>query len=189
MEQRIFGSALEEPNVPTERKNESIKELRARVDASPNFFLTDYRGLTVGELRTLRQSLRKSAAQYAVVKNTLFGKAIGEERLAQFQTLLAGPTGIAFIGDDVVAAAKALVQFSNESKKLQIKAGLIDGVFYDFNKIEALSKVPSRPELLSRLVGSLKSPLTGIVLVLHGNRRNLVQLLGALHTKRTEAAA
>ncbi len=175
--------------MPTERKNETIKELRARVDASPNFFLTDYRGLTVGELRTLRQSLRKSAAQYAVIKNTLFGKALGEERLAQLKTLLAGPTGIAFIGDDIVAAAKALVQFANESKKLQIKAGLIDGVFYDLKKIEALSKVPSRPELLAKLVGSLKSPLNGIVLVLHGNRRKLVQLLGALHTKRTEAAA
>ncbi|MBV8204178.1 MAG: 50S ribosomal protein L10, partial [Candidatus Eremiobacteraeota bacterium] len=61
--------------MPTERKNESIKELQARVAANPNFFLTDYRGLTVGELRTLRVALRKSSADYAIVKNTLFGKA------------------------------------------------------------------------------------------------------------------
>jgi large subunit ribosomal protein L10 len=175
--------------MPTKRKNETIEELRSRVAARPNFFLTDYRGLTVGELRTLRQSLRQSSAQYAVVKNTLFGKALGEGRLDQLKALLAGPTGVAFIGDDLVAAAKALVQFANESKKLQIKAGLIDGVFYDLSKIEALSKLPSRPELLSKLLGSLKAPLSGIVQVLNGNRRKLVQLLDALHEKRTASTA
>jgi large subunit ribosomal protein L10 len=173
--------------MPTERKNESIKELRARVEASPNFFLTDYRGLTVGELRTLRNSLRKSSAQYAVIKNTLFGKALGEEKLAQFKAMLEGPTGVAFAGSDPVAAAKALVQFANESKKLKIKAGVVDGIFYDLAKVEALSRVPSRPELLSKLVGSLKSPLSGIVGVLHGNKRKLVQLLQAIHVKKSEA--
>lgn len=172
--------------MPTERKDKSIQELRSRVEASPNFFLTDYRGLTVGELRTLRISLRKNASHYAVVKNTLFSKAIGDEKLAQLGKLLEGPTGIAFVGEDVVAAAKALVQFANESKKLRIKAGLIDGVFFDLAKIEALSKVPSRPELLSKLVGSLKSPLQGIVAVLAGNNRKLVQLLAAIQTKKSE---
>jgi large subunit ribosomal protein L10 len=175
--------------MPTKRKNETIEELRAQVNARPNFFLTDYRGLTVGELRTLRNSLRQSSAQYAVVKNTLFGKALGEKRFEQVGDLLAGPTGVAFIGDDLIAAAKALVAFATESKKLAIKAGLVDGVLYDVAKIEALSKLPSRPELLSKLVGSLKSPLHGIVQVLHGNRRKVVQLLGALHAKRIESAA
>jgi large subunit ribosomal protein L10 len=180
---------IEGQKMPTERKNETIEELRARVKANPSFFLTDYRGLTVGEMRTLRNSLRQSSAQYAVVKNTLFGKALPEERLDQVKQLLAGPTGVAFVGDDLVAAAKALVQFANESKKLQIKAGVVDGVFYDIAKIVELSRLPSRPELLSKLVGSLKSPLYGIVQVLHGNRRKVVQLLGALHAKRTESAA
>jgi large subunit ribosomal protein L10 len=175
--------------MPTKRKNELIDELRGRVAANPNFFLTDYRGLTVGELRTLRQALRQSSAQYAVVKNTLFGKALGEDRLEPIKALLAGPTGVAFIGSDLVAAAKALVQFANESKKLQIKAGIVDGVFYDAGKIEALSKLPSRPELLSRLVGSLRSPLSGLVQVLNGNRRKVVQLLAALREKRGAATA
>ncbi len=175
--------------MPTKRKNESIEELRTQVAARPNFFLTDYRGLTVGELRTLRNSLRQSSAQYAVVKNTLFGKALSAERFEQLGSLLAGPTGVAFIGDDLVAVAKALVTFATDSKKLRIKAGVVDGELYDLAKIEALSRLPSRPELLSKLVGSLKSPLYGIVHVLHGNRRKVVQLLGALHAKRTESAA
>lgn len=172
--------------VPTARKNENIKQLRERVESRPNFFLTDYRGLTVGELRTLRTSLRKSASEYTVVKNTLFGKALGEQRIDQFRNLLEGPTGIAFAGDDIIAVAKALVAFAHESKKLKIKAGLVDGAFYDAGKIEALSKLPSRPELLARLVGSLKSPLQGIVGVLQGNRRKLVQLLDALRVQRDE---
>jgi large subunit ribosomal protein L10 len=172
--------------MPTERKNEAIKELQARVAASPNFFLTDYRGLTVSELRTLRIALRKSSAQYSVIKNTLFGKALGEEKLADLKALLEGPTGIAFAGDDVVAAAKALVQFAAESKKLQIKAGMVDGLFYDAAKVEALSKVPTRHELFTKLVGSLKSPLHRLHNVLHGSQRKLVLALHAVHVKRAE---
>ena len=173
--------------MPTQRKNDSIKELKARVASHPNFFLTDYRGLTVGEMRTLRVALRKSAAEYAVIKNTLFGKALGNDKLGELKPLLEGPTGIAFAGDDIVAAAKALVQFATESKKLKIKAGIVDGLLYDVRKIEALSKVPSRQELYTMLVGSLKSPLYGLHNVLHGSKRKLVLALQALHTKKSEA--
>lgn len=174
--------------MPTQRKNESIAELKARVQASPNFILTDYRGLSVGELRTLRVALRKSAAEYAVIKNTLFGKAVGEQTLGEFAGQLEGPTGVAFAGDDIVAAAKALVQFANESKKLKIKAGRIDGSFYDVAKIEALSKVPAREELYAKLVGSLKSPLYRLHNALHGTRRKLVVALHAVHEKKSAAA-
>ncbi len=175
--------------MPTERKNETIRRLRQQVAERPSFILTDFRGLTVDELRALRTQLRASAARYTVVKNTLFATALdgaAQERLAPF---LAGPTGIAFAGDDVVAAAKAIVQFAGESKKLQIKAGFVDGTFYDAPSIERLASLPSRPELLARLVGSLRSPLAGLVNVLNGNRRALVQVLAALHGKRAEAAA
>ena len=173
--------------MPTERKNQTIEELRQRIAANPNLFLTDYRGLTVGELRSLRTALRKHAGTFAVVKNTLFGIAIGQDQRAKIAGCLEGPTGVAFAGDDIVAAAKALVQFAVESK-LAIKAGLVDGEYYDAAKVDALSKVPSRPELLAKMLGSLNSPLRGLVGVLGGNRRKLVQLLGALHTQRSEAA-
>jgi len=173
--------------MPTERKNESIKELKARVAASPNFILTDYRGLTVGELRTLRVSLRKSSAEYAIIKNTLFGKAIGDERLGELRAMLEGPTAVAFTGEDVVGAAKALVQFANDSKKLRIKAGYIDGLLYDTAKIEQLSKVPSRVELYAKLVGSLKSPIHRLHNVLHGSKRKLVSVLSAIHEQKSAA--
>jgi large subunit ribosomal protein L10 len=173
--------------MPTERKNESIKDLKARVAASPNFFLTDYRGLTVGELRTLRVALRKSSAEYTIVKNTLFGKAIGDERLSELRPQLDGPTAVAFAGEDVIAAAKALVQFATESKKLRIKAAYVDGLLYDLAKVEALSKLSSRIELYAKLVGSLKSPIHRLHNVLHGSKRKLVTVLHALHEKKSAA--
>lgn len=176
--------------MPTDRKNASIEDLRRRIEAHPNLFFTDFRGLTVGELRTLRRALQKqSSSSFMIVKNTLFGKAIGEEQRAQLAPVLQGPTGVAFTGEDIVGAAKALTQFANDSKKLRIKAGLLDGTFYDPSRIEALSKVPPRKELIAKMLGSLKSPLHGIVSVLGGNHRKLVYLLQALHDKRNEAAA
>ena len=84
--------------MPTERKNQSIEELRARIAATPNVVLTDYRGLTVGELRTLRSALRKQSSTFAIIKNTLFGIALGDERRGQLAALLQGPTGVAFAG-------------------------------------------------------------------------------------------
>ena len=149
-------------------------------------FFTDYRGLTVMELRTLRRALRKESADYAIVKNTLYGIAIGDERRAQLKSVLEGPTGVAFAKDDPAGVAKVLTQFANESKKLAIKAALVDGLLYDRAQIEALSRVPPRLELLAKLVGSLKSPLSGIVGVLAGNQRKLVQLLEAIRVKKSE---
>jgi large subunit ribosomal protein L10 len=175
--------------MPTERKNETIRCLREQVAGRPSFILTDFRGLTVDELRMLRRQLRAGAARYTVVKNTLFAKALEGTAQVRLAPFLAGPTGIAFAGDDVVAAAKAVVQFARESKKLQIKAGFVDGTFYDAPSIEQLATLPSRPELLATLIGSLRSPLAGLINVLNGNRRGLVQVLAALQSKRAQAAA
>ena len=101
--------------MPTEKQNAEIEELRARVGDAANMFFTDYRGLTVGELRTLRNELLKG--------------------------MLEGPTAVAFVPSDPVAAAKALVKFANDSKKLQIKAAFVEG------KLLAAPEVESRSEI------------------------------------------
>jgi len=170
--------------MPTAKKDATIGALRERIEGHPNVFFTDFRGLTVGELRTLRNALRKESAAYAIIKNTLFGLAAGEDRLAKLKDVLEGPTGVAFAGSDPVGPAKALVQFATESKKLRVKAALVDGEFFDADKIEALSKVPPRQELLARLVGSLQSPMHGVVSVLGGNLRKLAQLLEAIRDQK-----
>ncbi|HEY5094910.1 MAG TPA: 50S ribosomal protein L10 [Candidatus Eremiobacteraceae bacterium] len=175
--------------MPTEKKDKAIAVLREKIAQSSNVFFTDFRGLTVGEMRTLRTSLRKASASYEVVKNTLFGIAIGDEKRAQLKSILEGPTGVAFTGPDPVGAAKALTQFATESKKLTIKAAFVDGEYFDRPKIEALSRVPSRVELLTRLVGSLKSPIHGIVGVLGGHRARIVHVISAIHRKKSEEPA
>jgi len=173
--------------MPTEKKNEAIEQLKERLKSSPNLFFTDFRGLTVMELRTLRNALRKESAAYSVVKNTLFGIAIGSEKRAALKTVLDGPTGVAFVGKDPIGAAKALTQFAADSKKLQIKAAIVDGLVIDKKQVEALSKIPPRNELLARLVGSLRSPIQRLQNALTGNQRKLVYVLHAIHQQRSAA--
>jgi large subunit ribosomal protein L10 len=173
--------------VPTEKKNEAIERLKDRLAGNPNVFFTDFRGLTVGEIRTLRNALRKESAAYLVVKNTLFGIAIGSEKRTELKAVLEGPTGVAFAGPDPVGTAKALTQFANDSKKLHIKAALVDGKLFDAKEVDRLSKVPPRTELLARLVGSLHSPIQRLHGALTGNQRKLVYALHAIHGKRAES--
>jgi large subunit ribosomal protein L10 len=162
--------------------------LRERVASTKSLFFTDMRGLTVGEMQTLRRELRKEASTYSVVKNTLFEKALDDERRKLLESILAGPTGVAFVGEDPIGAAKALTHFASETKKLHIKAAIIDGRLYDTAEIASLAKLPRRPELLAKLVGTLKAPMYGLVSVLSGNSRKLVQLLDAIRIQKAEAA-
>jgi large subunit ribosomal protein L10 len=173
--------------MPTQKKDAEIVELRARVDKSASMFFTDYRGLTVGELRTLRNELRKDAASYAIVKNTLFGIAIGDERRTLLKNVLEGPTAVAFVTADPVLAAKALAKFASDSKKLQIKAALVDGKLLGAADVGALAKIRGRHELHAALVGSLKSPLYRLHGTLHAGISKLVRTLHAVHAQKSEA--
>lgn len=173
--------------MPTEKKNQTIEKLRERAGASRNLFFTDMRGLTVSDMRTLRQSLRKEAATYAVVKNTLFRIAVGEEKAGLFREVLEGPTGVAFAGDDPVGVAKALSQFAADSKKLQIKAAYVDGKVFAPAEVAALAKIPRRPELIAKLLGGLKSPLYRLAHAVGGNRHRLVHVLHAVHAKKASS--
>src|SRR5581483_7231874 len=99
--------------MPTAKKEATIEELRRRIAASPNLFLTDYAGLSVADITKLRGELRKDGNTYAVVKNTLFKRAAGDDLAKLLGEFLNGPTGIVFAGPDPVAPAKALKTFSD----------------------------------------------------------------------------
>ena len=174
--------------MPTAKKESTIEELRKRIAASPNIFFTDYAGLTVAEITKLRGELRKDGTTYAVVKNTLFKIAAGDELAKQVEVFLAGPTAIVFGGADPVAPAKALKQFSDATKPVTVKAAFIDGRLVDKAQVAVLASLPSKQELLARLVGSLSSPMRGLVTVLSGNQSGLVRVLNALREKRAAAA-
>jgi large subunit ribosomal protein L10 len=173
--------------MPTARKETAVQELRERLAASPNLFLTDYKGLTVEDITKLRGELRKDGNSYAVVKNTLFRIAAGDIA-TQLDEHLAGPTGIVFAGPDAVAPAKALRTFAEASKKLSVKAAWIDGRVAGAAEVDALSKLPPRVELLARLVGSVASPLRGLLTVLNGNQSGLVRALNAIREQKAAAS-
>jgi large subunit ribosomal protein L10 len=174
--------------MPTARKESAVQELRDRLAAAHNLFLTDYKGLTVEEITKFRGELRKDGNSYSVVKNTLFRIAAGD-MAAQLEEFLAGPTGIVFAGTDPVAPAKAIKTFGDATKKLGIKAAFIDGKIVDKAQVEALAKLPPKLELIARLVGSLASPLRGLVTVLSGNQSGLVRVLNAIREQKEAAGA
>jgi large subunit ribosomal protein L10 len=175
--------------MPTARKEASVEELRERLAGSPNLFLTDYAGLTVEEITRLRGELRKDGNSYAVVKNTLFRIAAGDQVATALDAFLAGPTAIVFAGEDPVAPAKALKTFSDDTKKLGIKAAYIDGKVVDAASVNALAALPPKIELLARLVGTLSSPMRGLVTVLSGNQSGLVRVLNAVREQKEAAGS
>lgn len=173
--------------MPTERKESSISELREKLAAAKHLILTDYTGLTVGEITQLRGALRKDGNSYAVVKNTLFRIAAGDELATALESFLAGPTGVVFASDDPVAPAKALKTFGDNVKAVNVKAAYIDGRVVDAKQVSVLASLPSKQELLAKLVGSLASPLRGLVTVLSGNQSGLVRVLNAVREKKLAA--
>jgi len=163
--------------------------LRDRLADSQNLFLTDFAGLTVEEITKLRGELRKDGSTYAVVKNTLFKIAAGDEIAKQLDAFLAGPTGIVFAGTDPVAPAKAIKQFADDSKKLGIKAAYIDGKLVDAKQVLVLASLPPKIELIAKLVGTLANPLRGLVTVLSGNQSGLVRALNAIREQKEAAGS
>src|SRR5579863_813027 len=175
--------------MPTARKEEAVQELRERLAQSQNLFFTDFAGLTVEEITNLRGKLRKDGNTYSVVKNTLFKIAAGDELASKVEQFLAGPTGIVFAGNDPVGPAKAIKEFADDSKKLGIKAAFIDGQLVDAKQVNALASLPPRIELLAKLVGSLASPMRGLVTVLSGNQSGLVRVLNAIREQKEAAGS
>ena len=171
--------------MPTAKKEATIEELREKIASAKNLFFTNYAGLTVQQITKLRNELRKDGSTYGVVKNTLFKRAVGDELASQLDEILAGPTGVVFAGEDPVGPAKAIKTFSDQTKPVGVKAAYIDGKLVDAAQVQALAALPPKIELLARLVGSLKSPITGLVMVLSGNQSGLVRVLNAIRERKS----
>jgi large subunit ribosomal protein L10 len=181
---------LKKATMPTAKKEATIEELRQKLGASKNLFFTNYAGLTVEDITKLRNELRKdNAGTYGVVKNTLFSIAAGDDLAKKFEAYLAGPTAIVFAGEDPVAPAKALKTFGDANKPIDVKAAYIDGQIVDAKAVAHLASLPPKIELLAKLVGSLKSPLYGLVTVLSGNQGGLVRVLNSIREQKEAAGS
>ena len=149
-----------------ELKQPVIDEISELIDGAATVVLADYRGLTVAEDTDLRRQLREAGVTYKVYKNSMMNFAFKDTEFADLSQHLAGPTAIAVCKEDATAAARVLAKFAKDAEALEIKAGVVEGVYYDAAGIGTIASIPSREELLATLLGSLKSPMADFARVI-----------------------
>ncbi|MHB8219004.1 MAG: 50S ribosomal protein L10 [Acidimicrobiales bacterium] len=169
---------------PRAEKVAVVDEVRERLESASAAIVTEYRGLTVAELAELRRSLAAAGSDYKVYKNTLVRLAISGSAHQTLESLLTGPTAIAFVNGDVSAVAKALREFSRTAPSLVVKGGLLDGGALSAAQLAAMADLPPRHVLLSRLAGGMAAPLTQMAGLLEALPRNLAYGLAALVAQR-----
>jgi large subunit ribosomal protein L10 len=162
----------------------AVTEIANRFQNSSAAVLTEYRGLTVAQLTTLRRSLG-AGSTYAVVKNTLTKRAARDAGFTELEDLLTGPTAIAFIGGDPVAAAKGLRDFSRANPLLVIKGGVLDGRPLSAAEIGRIADLESREVLLAKLAGAMKGNLTKAAGLFQAPLSQVARLVAALVDKRS----
>lgn len=165
--------------MPTPEKARQIDEIADLLQRSTLAILTDYRGLTVADMQAFRSQLREREATLKVVKNTLTRIAAERVGYDSVTPLLEGPTAIVFTAADPVAAAKAVTDFARSSRILTVKGALLEGRLLPPAEVEQLATLPSREELLAKVVGGLQAPLYSLVSVLSGPIRALAYVLQA----------
>ncbi len=162
-----------------EEKAAIIEDLRERLRSTDLAIVTDYRGLSVPQMQTLRRELRAAGGQFKVAKNTLLRLAAEREDQAGLAQLLDGPSGIAFADGDMVTVAKAVTTFAKRVDALEVRGGLMNGQAISAEEVGALASLPSREELLAKMLGSMQAPATQLVGVLNGVARSLAHVLQA----------
>ena len=166
-----------------------VAELKDLLSSSKGAVLVDYCGLTVAEDTELRSKMREAGVKYMVAKNTFIRIAAKEAGIEGLDAYLEHNTAVAFSAEDPVAPAKILNDFSKDHKALEIKAGILDGKVIALDEVKALAELPSREELLAKLVGSMQAPISGLVNVLQGTIRNFVYTLESVRQKKEQESA
>lgn len=150
-----------------ELKQPIVAEIAEGIKDASSVVLVDYRGLTVAQDTELRKALRKAGVTYKVYKNTMMNFAFKGTDFEALAPYLEGPSAMAYSAEDATAPARVLAQFAKTAKALEIKGGVVEGVAYDAKGIQAIADIPSREVLISRLLGSMQSPITNFARVMN----------------------
>ena len=150
-----------------ELKQPIVDEIAALFDGAASAVIVDYRGLTVEQDTILRKQLREAGISYKVYKNTLIKRAAEGTAFAALDADLEGPTALAVSKTDATAPARVLAKFAKTANQLELKAGVVEGTYYDQKGIQVIATIPSREELLGKLLGSIQSPITNLARVLN----------------------
>ncbi|MDD5428864.1 MAG: 50S ribosomal protein L10 [Candidatus Omnitrophica bacterium] len=172
-------------------KEKMMEEILLRFTKHPNFVITSFMGTSTGGLEQLRRGLKKSRANYFVVKNSILKIIFNKMKLEEEISKIDGGMGISLCGEDIVAACSVLVNFSKTNDKFKIKGAVIDGKRLSPEKVKELASLPSKEVLLARVVGGIKSPITGFVNTLGGILRKFVYVVDAIkvNKEKTQSAA
>ena len=155
-----------------EEKKPIVQEIKDNLEGAKSVVLVDYLGLTVEQDTNLRRATREAGIIYKVYKNTMVNLAIEGTEFAELAKDLEGPTAIAISKEDATAPARVVAGFAKKAPKLELKSGVVEGAYYDAEGIKVIATIPSREELLSRLLGSLQSPVANLARVLDQIAKN-----------------
>lgn len=150
-----------------ELKQPIVEEISAKVNGAQSVVVVDYRGLTVEQDTELRKQLREAGVTYKVYKNTFMVRAFKGTEFEGLAPYLEGPSAIAISTEDATAPARVLAEFAKKADKLEIKGGVVEGNVYDAKGMAAIASIPSREVLISRLLGSLQSPMANFARVIN----------------------
>lgn len=170
-------------------KTSAITEMAETVGKASHAFLIDYKGISVPAVTELRRQIRAANAEYVVVKNTLALRAVKDSPLAQLSDHFTGMTAVAYTATDVVGLAKVLHTFGKTNPNVKVKAALVEGRSVPPAALEQIASMPSRAELVAKLLGLMQSPLRRLVTVLSAPHRNVAATLAAVAKQKEGTAA
>ena len=176
----------------TSAKQAVVAQLKEQLESAKGVVLTSYKGLTVAQDTELRRELREAGVSYHVVKNTMLRIAAKEAGIEGIEEHLEGTTAFALSTEDAVAPAKVICGFIKKNKLedaevLTVKVGMVEGKVIGVDEVKALAALPSREELIAKLLGSMNAPISNTVNVLQGVIRNAVYVLDAIRSQKESA--
>ncbi|MFC1514242.1 50S ribosomal protein L10 [candidate division KSB1 bacterium] len=169
-----------------EEKTQVVEELHKVFSEAKGVYLTDFTGIDVDTINKLRTQFKENDINYRIVKNTLTILSIKDLSLDDLQKYLIGPTAIAYSYNDAMLPGKVIEGFQKKTSLLPLKAAIVEGIIYDKAGAEKIITLPSRDELIAKMLGSLNSPISGLVMTLSGILRNFVGVLSAIRDKKEE---
>jgi large subunit ribosomal protein L10 len=165
-------------------KAAAISELNEGIGSATNAFLLSFKGITVPQVTELRKQVRESGSDYVVVKNTLALIAVKDSPLVALKDQFSGETAIAFNKTDAVVLAKALTKFAKDVPTVTFKGAMLNGQIVPATQIQAIAALPSRDELLSKLLYLMQHPIRGLAIVLNANIRNIAVVIDQIAKQR-----
>ena len=169
--------------MPNADNKAQLEEIKSHLENAGAVWCVDYRGLSVKEIQQLRRDIRANDAQMFVFKNTLVHIALQELDMPSMDEILSGPSAFIFTGEDPVASAKAIKNFAKSNELLEIKGGLMDGAFQDATAVQAIADLPSREELIAKLLGTISNPMAKTVRTLNAVLEKPVRVIAEIAKK------